>query len=634
MSIFNFHHKNWDEPEKETAKSTADTSAAEAMPDQPKAPEQTEKHSVKDFQSSLDDHENTEPSETPSEALETDFTSSQEFTQETDQVSFTEDTDPNFDNYNDYHDTINYPSLDKPFVDQYAGAEVDFSAGMDLPKNLSSEESAEEITIKTSEIPASPKEEKEEEEEEENQTSEFDKFDSSTEENNENSKNESENSQSTNTIKTTETTDTITAEEPNSETTIPVSTAQPNSEPENTGAYTMQVLPLSLLRPSKLNEGVSEDEIDSLKESIRNIGLTDNPVVSKKGDHYEILAGHRRYKALTQLVAEGDTRFTEIECKVVNLNAIDLPVSDELKEKYIHATTNTEARKMTTQDQIIFQKALEEVYNAMKEQGVDVGSKREFIAEKSGLSPHTISINNKINAGISSELKQYFTENGEPSKNQLIKIVKYSKKRQKKLLAYLQEKHALGTDITESFMHEFEHPKKPPKPASAETEKNSSETAQTLADEPTIESTDADTETESNSKPVAEDSSDSSPTEVPSKETPKNEETVDTNKSEDTVESSVSSSDEVSGLPVNDKPNPKKSDTQPQSKQDAPETPDTPNEPDSKDKVQTLIQSFQSFIHEYKTLEQEDKILIDTDDSDYLKQKIQEIESEIQKLKN
>lgn len=612
MSIFNFHHKNWDEPEKETANPAADSAAAKTTSTQPEVPDQGEKPTVENLQSSPDDFEKKESSETPSEAPESDFTETQEFTSETDKTPFFEDTDP------DFGDTVDYPSLDKPFVDQYTGAEVDFSASMDLPKNLSSENSAKEINIETPETP-------EPTEEQTDQSSESIMSNLSTKEYNVETKNEPEDLPTEDTVEVTATTEAASVENSSSES---------KSEPESAGAYTLQVLPLAQLRPSKLNEGVSEDEIDSLKESIRNIGLTDNLVVSKKDDHYEILAGHRRYKALTQLVEEGNTRFTEIECKVVNLNAIDLPVSDELKEKYIHATTNTEARKMTTQDQIIFQKALEEVYNAMKEQGVDIGSKRDFIAEKSGLSVRTISTNNMIDTKVSDDLKQYFQENGEPSKNQLKRIAKYSKKRQEKLLAYLQEKHALGEDMTESFMHEFEHPKRKPKPAATGPEETSSETARTPAETETAENADTDNKTESKSEPVAEDSSDSSSTNVPSEETPKDEKTVNTNKSENAVESSISPSDEVSDLPVNNEPNRENTDTQPQSEQGTSETQDTPAETDSEDKVQTLIQSFQSFIHEYKTLEQEDKILIDTDDSDYLKQKIQEIESEIQKLKD
>lgn len=249
-------------------------------------------------------------------------------------------------------------------------------------------------------------------------------------------------------------------------------------------AYTEQYISLNNLRPSKLNRGISETDIDSLKESIRNIGLTDDLVVCKEDGYYEILAGHRRFKALTELVQEGDIRFRTIQCKIVNLDDIDLPVSREQKKKYIHATTNTETRNQTAEDQRILLKNLEEVYNALKAQGEAVGNKMEFLAEKTGLSRQAISASNKIERGIIPELKEYFHTQGEPSKNQLLHITKYSDKRQKKLLGYLIDHNAKGKNITKSFLHTFEYPPKKPKPDSTEMVKTDSGSAQSTTEAP------------------------------------------------------------------------------------------------------------------------------------------------------
>lgn len=438
-----------------------------------------------------------------------------------------------------------------------------------------------------------------------------------------------------------------------------------SSEPRKEDNYLIKVLPLSKLRPSRLNEGVSEDDIDTLKESIRNIGLTDDLIVSDKGDHYEILAGHRRFKALTQLVAEGDTRFEQIECKVANLDSIDLPVSDELKEKYIHATTNTEARKMSTQDQLIFQKSLEEVYQALREQGVDVGSKMEFIAEKSGLSRRTISQNNGIQKKTNPKLMEYFQIHGEPSKAQMERISLFGKGKQTRLLKQLQEEQPSGEDITKQFLDRFEHPGKSKKKVSEEEAKPDSPAAQSttevpaesqensrprigssepvsnkaeeefkepvnVSDAPEADFPEAQEMTPSETKTTAIEATDdlSKESTKVSQDSEKSSSTVPAEEKTDLESTSETSSE--SPNPTDEFIEPSEESTPKLKKEDLTQTDET-----QKDLIPQFIQDVQTLLDTYETMKAEDRILFDAnlpEDQKQLQRQLDHIKNELQTL--
>lgn len=63
-----------------------------------------------------------------------------------------------------------------------------------------------------------------------------------------------------------------------------------------------------------------------------------------------LIGGERRYTAIGMLREQGDTRYDLVPCVVVDMDAVDLPLSDELKELYVLTTTNAEQRAKSDYD--------------------------------------------------------------------------------------------------------------------------------------------------------------------------------------------------------------------------------------------------------------------------------------------
>lgn len=73
---------------------------------------------------------------------------------------------------------------------------------------------------------------------------------------------------------------------------------------------------VDLLKPNPYQARIDypEDEIEQLAQSIKNNGLLEPILVRKKGDFYEIIAGHRRFMAVKKLGLK------EIEVKILNIS--------------------------------------------------------------------------------------------------------------------------------------------------------------------------------------------------------------------------------------------------------------------------------------------------------------------------
>lgn len=70
--------------------------------------------------------------------------------------------------------------------------------------------------------------------------------------------------------------------------------------------------------PENVTYSMDERGIETLAKSIREQGLTDLPLVRKRGDgSYQMLSGHRR-KAAYSLLAETDDSFAKIPCRVMD----------------------------------------------------------------------------------------------------------------------------------------------------------------------------------------------------------------------------------------------------------------------------------------------------------------------------
>ena len=176
-----------------------------------------------------------------------------------------------------------------------------------------------------------------------------------------------------------------------------------------TEEFKITYLNINQLQPNEKNTGFSMEEIEDLKQSIEEVGLQQNLVVSYNGETYKILSGHRRYEALKTLVNEGKNKFATVPCFIKELSKIELPIDDETKEIYAIATTNAETRKLSDADRLKLMEMLSTVYDRLKENGyTDIGKRRDYIAEKLGISTGKVSMLNFINKNLDEDLKEDF----------------------------------------------------------------------------------------------------------------------------------------------------------------------------------------------------------------------------------
>lgn len=151
----------------------------------------------------------------------------------------------------------------------------------------------------------------------------------------------------------------------------------------------IQQLPYTQLIENKLNEEMSIRDISTLKDSIADIGLQQPLVVTRDGeDRYRILSGHRRYRALRELLEEGRIAYNLFPCVVKEFDRIELPISDVAKEKYAIATTNIENRDQTFSDRIALLRMMIDVYDELKAVRSEetINGRRAFLAKRLKLS--------------------------------------------------------------------------------------------------------------------------------------------------------------------------------------------------------------------------------------------------------
>lgn len=130
-----------------------------------------------------------------------------------------------------------------------------------------------------------------------------------------------------------------------------------------------QQIPLAQIETNDRNFYEVED-VTELKESIELIGLKQPLVVLEVDDtHYRLIAGHRRYKALTELGRES------APC-VVQSNLT------ETQEQLALILTNSTARELTYLEKAEQAKRLKELFIKRREEGAELpGRIRDMVAE-------------------------------------------------------------------------------------------------------------------------------------------------------------------------------------------------------------------------------------------------------------
>ena len=148
-----------------------------------------------------------------------------------------------------------------------------------------------------------------------------------------------------------------------------------------------------LIRENKLNEIYSQDDIDCLKENIKEFQLSQPLVVRKNPDgSYTIISGHRRFKACKAIFEEGDALYyfdkefvNQIPC------VIDNKVYRNEDDEFLAIVSSNAARVLSSDERKAIYLKLKEIYDRKCAAGEKPkGRERETIAAWMGVTDRTV----------------------------------------------------------------------------------------------------------------------------------------------------------------------------------------------------------------------------------------------------
>ena len=152
-------------------------------------------------------------------------------------------------------------------------------------------------------------------------------------------------------------------------------------------------IPLDTIDPNSGNF-YAVDDVTDLKESIELIGLKQPLVVLAQGGRYRLIAGHRRYKALTELGRK------HAPCVVQR----DLT---ETQEQLALILTNATARELSYYEKTEQAKQLKELFIKRREEGAELpGRIRDMVADAMRESATNIARMEAIDKHLCAEWKQ------------------------------------------------------------------------------------------------------------------------------------------------------------------------------------------------------------------------------------
>lgn len=217
----------------------------------------------------------------------------------------------------------------------------------------------------------------------------------------------------------------------------------------------MQIVYKSIqeLVPHKENN-YSLSSIQELADNIKIVGRIQQPIVyldpPLEDGRNKIIAGHRRYEAYLLLKKENDKWGDNIPCTPVTLDHVQLPISDESKEKYLILTTNIDNRNKTDADILFEFREQKAIYEEAKENGfVLTGKMRHLLAKDLNLSPAQVGKIEYIEKNASDPVKEALSEN-DITIAQANEIAHKTVEEQQEIITKIKEVNTSSTDGTSS----------------------------------------------------------------------------------------------------------------------------------------------------------------------------------------
>lgn len=167
----------------------------------------------------------------------------------------------------------------------------------------------------------------------------------------------------------------------------------------------LKIIPIKLdnLVPSK-NNFYTVDNVDELKTSIEIFGVLQNLTVKQLDNGmYEIISGHRRYKACMELVAEGKTEFEYVPCGIQ-------AERDEIKENIILIMANSTTRELTDWEKMKQAEELRKNFEILKKRENLPGRVRDLVADALNTSATQIARFNAIENNLTPAFKEEFKD--------------------------------------------------------------------------------------------------------------------------------------------------------------------------------------------------------------------------------
>jgi len=177
--------------------------------------------------------------------------------------------------------------------------------------------------------------------------------------------------------------------------------SQSRAPEQRKGGFALADVPLEKLMPSTANlYGIRE--IEELAASIEAMGLLHNLVVRRKGEHYEIISGERRFHACKILFDGGNAAFASLPCKV------DAEESDTLTElKLIYA--NATSRELTDYEKTEQARRMKELFRQLRQEGYEIkGRLREIVAQALDVSQTQVARMESVSERLIPELAEEF----------------------------------------------------------------------------------------------------------------------------------------------------------------------------------------------------------------------------------
>lgn len=144
----------------------------------------------------------------------------------------------------------------------------------------------------------------------------------------------------------------------------------------------------------------SVEDVSDLRDAIEQFGLQQPLVVTKDGENYKLISGHRRFKAISEIHAADADKFSEIPCHLAESRT---PAADKLAL----ITANSTARELTDYEKMEQVRLTKEILVELKAEGFQLsGRQRDIIADELKMSATQVQRLDFINKNLIDEYKE------------------------------------------------------------------------------------------------------------------------------------------------------------------------------------------------------------------------------------